>query len=159
MEIKVESHAGIKPLERMEVSSKPRLGSSDRAAMSLKSHSKRVSKKIEQDHYWYDHVSKQMWHERGGKMIFKWMDSHTRVWDHLGQFTYKAGLYPFVVDQKHSALENNYNEIVGWLEKNQDKFGISIISEVPDHRVEIEVSDKLKDDLTYELYRQQIMWD
>ncbi len=112
----------------------------------LKSRSKRMLKKVEQDHYWYDSHTKQMLHGHGGKMVFKYDPQQRRN-------------VPCVEDQKEWVYGNDYDRIDDWVKENQGQFGINIVQKNSRYDITIDVSPSVITALTEELYRQSIIYD
>ena len=79
----------------------------------LKSRTRRVKRPVVQDHYWYDHITKKMFHGVGGRMEF--------VYD-----TKQKRNLPKVVDHEEWCQGNDYADIKDWLYKNQNEFNMTV---------------------------------
>jgi len=108
----------------------------------LRTTNKRFKKKKFQDHYYYDVESKQLLHGHGGKMIF--------VYDPVRKKT-----VPRIIDVEDWVSGNNYEEIVDWINQNN----LTILYQVPNHFVEIDVSIDLWSDLEDELFGKKISFE
>ncbi len=114
--------------------------------VTLKSRSKRVKKKVDQDHYWYDSRTQQMLHGRGGKMVFKYDPRQRRN-------------VPCVEDHEEWVYGNDYDDIDDWIKKNQGQYGIDVVQKNSRYDITIDVSPSVVAALTEELYRQNIVYD
>ncbi len=111
----------------------------------LKSRTRRVKRPVVQDHYWYDHVTKQMFHGVGGKMEFVYNPQYKRI-------------LPRVTDHDEWSHGNDYHDIKEWLEKNKSTFNI-IISHEDGMNVTTNVPAENLSSLLGDLYRSGIMAD
>jgi len=112
----------------------------------LRSKNRRVKQKIERDHQWYDSVSKQMKHYHGGEMTFVYDKKQKRS-------------VPKIVDQESWVSRNDYSMLVEWVKENKDKYDITIVSSANGHFILIDVNDSHVDDITSDLYRENILFD
>ena len=111
----------------------------------LNSQNVKVKRNIEQDHYWYDTASKQMLHEKGGRMEFVYDPSQKRS-------------IPKIVDHEELVYGNNYPEIKKWVNENIDKYGISINYD-NGKNISISIDNKDFNDIREDLYRSHIVSD
>ncbi len=81
--------------------------------VTLKSRNKRVKRRIEQDHYWYDQVNKVMLHGRGGRMEFVYDPQSRRS-------------IPRLVEHEEWVMDNNYEDIQRWIKTYSEKFGVNV---------------------------------
>jgi hypothetical protein len=108
----------------------------------LRSHKRRVKKKVIRDHYWYDPDTQQRLHGRGGQMIF--------VYDRINKKS-----VPRIVDHEEWVYEDSFDDIVEWIDNNN----IQIVESVPRKHVVIDVEARLWNDLEQDLYRHKIISD
>lgn len=108
----------------------------------LKSTKRRVKKKIERDHYWYDPESRQRLHGKGGKMIF--------VYD-----TKNKKSVPRIVDAEDWVYEESYPEIEKWVNDN----GVQVTETTPGRHITINVDAANWSDIEDDLYRNKIIYD
>ena len=113
--------------------------------LTLRSKRKKVLHKVEQDHYWYDSESKQMLHERGGRMDFIYDPAQKKS-------------FPVIVDHEEWIDGNNYDEIKKWIKNNSDKYGFSVESDNGTN-VTISIDEKQIGDIQEDLYRNGITSD
>lgn len=111
----------------------------------LKSRTRRVKRPVEQDHYWYDHVTKRMFHGIGGKMEFVYDPKQKRS-------------LPKVVDHEEWIQGNDYSDIKEWLSKNKGMFGMSISYE-DGRNINTNIPVTSLSDVLGVLYRAGIMSD
>lgn len=114
--------------------------------LTLKSHKRRVKKKISKDHYWYDHVQKKLLHGRGGKIIF--------VYDNQ-----KRKSVPRIVDDEAWTYEDSYDDICSWVNNNKNKFNFTVINVVPRKCINISLNYKDLDSILEDLYVNKIISD
>lgn len=108
----------------------------------LRSTKRRVKKKVERDHYWYDPETKQRLHGKGGRMIF--------VYDRANKKS-----VPRIIDSEEYVYENSYDAILKWIEDND----LEIKEKAPNLHVTVEVKPHHIDDLTEDLYKQRIQFE
>lgn len=111
--------------------------------VTLLAHQQRIKKNVEQDHYWYDAVQKKMLYGRGGQMIFVYDRSQKRT-------------VPRIIDADGSGYENSYPTILLWIDKNKNRFGISVEHEAPNYYVTIQINAHQWDDISHDLYLHRI---
>ena len=112
----------------------------------LKSQTKRTKKKLMQPLQWYDTVEKKMLSWTGGKLNFKYDVIEKRV-------------KPFVEDMEVIGYQNNYDEVLSWVKKNEDNLDIEILETTPGHFVLIDVEPERFMALSRELYNARIMFE
>jgi hypothetical protein len=113
--------------------------------LTLLSHKKKTSQKIDTDHYWYDHINKIMLHGRGGRMEFAYDSTQRR-------------LMPQVVDHVENVWTNDYPLIKEWVSRNQSKYGIDVVNDTGKN-ITISVSASQLDEITRDLYNNRIISD
>lgn len=111
----------------------------------LKSNNQRIKKKIEQDHYWYDSHSKQMYHGRGGKLLLEYSPRYKRS-------------FPKIVDCEDWVYDNNYSIIEEWIE-NESDLGITVVKKAPGHNIVIDIPAYRFEELMEKLYDAKILSD
>ena len=114
--------------------------------ITLKSHKRRVKKKINKDHYWYDVHQKKLLHGKGGKMIFVYDSKSKRN-------------IPRIVDDEAWTHEDSYEDICKWIDGNKNKFNIDIVNIVPGKYINIDISLSDMDAVLEDLYHHKIISD
>jgi hypothetical protein len=108
----------------------------------LRSNKRRVKKKVERDHYWYDSETKQRLHGKGGRMIF--------VYDRVNKKS-----VPRIVDSEEYVYEDSYDDILKWIKDNN----LDIKEKAPKRHVIVEVEPYHINDLTEDLYKHRIQFE
>lgn len=111
----------------------------------LTSKRKKVRKKVEQAHYWYDSRAKKMLTGYGGKMEFVYDPEQKRS-------------VPVVLDHEEWVDGNDYEDIKQWVKTNSDKYGIEIESD-NGRNIVISIGDDQFESIREELYRHNIVSD
>ena len=114
--------------------------------LTLKSHKRRVKKKINKDHYWYDSYSNKLLHGKGGKIIF--------VYDKQ-----KGHSVPRIVDDESWIYEDSYDDICKWVQDNLNKLNFTVINVVPRKCINISLRHENLDAILDDLYRHKIISD
>ena len=113
--------------------------------ITLLSHHRPVKTKIDQDHYWYDHVNKKMFHGKGGKLNLKYDSSKKQV-------------VPEVVDEEAVISQNDYPLLRHWVSKNQSRYNIDIVEDTG-HNIIISCHANSFDDIIHNLRSNSILFD
>lgn len=113
--------------------------------LTLKSHNKRVKENIIKDHYWYDSNTKQILHEKGGKMVF--------VYDRQTKRS-----MPKIVNDEQWVYKNTYSDIIKWINNNKN-YVLHTVQKVPELYVIIDIDAKSLSSIEESLYRHHIQYD
>jgi hypothetical protein len=113
--------------------------------ITLLSRNKPTKTKIDQDHYWYDHVNKKMFHGKGGRLNLKYDSS-------------KKQIVPEVSDEEVSMLQNDYPLLCQWVNKNQSRYNINIV-ENTGRNITISCHANSFDDIIHNLRSNSILFD
>ncbi len=113
--------------------------------VTLKSNKQRIKKKIEQDHYWYDSHSKQMYHGRGGKLLFEYSPKYKKS-------------FPKIVDHEEWVWDSNYPIIEEWIE-NESDLGITVLNKAPGYNIIVDVPAHHFEEMMEKLYDAKILSD
>ena len=104
---------------------------------------RRVRKKVTGDHYWYDADKQQMYHGNGGRMVFEYHRPSGKS-------------YPKIIDHEEWIMLNSYDDIVQWIESNENEFNLTVSRTNPRRSVILDVDARDLDDITEDLYRHRI---
>lgn len=108
--------------------------------LTIKSTSRSVSKKIVQDHYWYDSNTGQMLHGQGGEMRFRYSNGVTT---------------PYLVDIEQSFQSNNFQDIAQWVQEKD----LPVVDYAKNYHITVEVNDSKLEELSYELQQLKMEHD
>lgn len=114
--------------------------------ITLRSHNRRTSRKIERDFQWYDTVNKRMLMGRGGEMRFRYIPAQKRA-------------IPYLVDSEVPSYQNDYDHLTSWIQKNTSRFDIVVVDSARKSFVMIRVPISQFDDVTESLYQSKIAFD
>jgi hypothetical protein len=114
--------------------------------LTLRSRNQRVLRKSERSFQWYDSVNKRMLVGTGGEMIFQYVPSQHRS-------------VPYIVDRESWVSENDFDQLVDWVNRNTREFGIVVVDSARRHFMLIRIAADLFDDVSESLYRSRIMFD
>jgi len=110
----------------------------------LKSSSKPFQRKVDREHYWYDHVEKRMLYGRGGRMEFQYDASRKRT-------------VPVLVDEVETVSGNNFSDILDWVKSKAVDYQIEVLGRSGDKNVQIEISPLFFDAVEADLKRHGIV--
>lgn len=108
----------------------------------IRSHSRRIKKKIEIDLTWYDPKTKQLLKGRGGRIEFRYDPDQKRMW-------------PWVVDEDSYYWEDSWEDIMDIVNKS----GVTVEDTIPNRQMEIEVEDYMWPNLVRQLTDKSILYE
>ncbi len=106
----------------------------------------RVKKEVTKDHYWYDADKRQMYHGKGGRMVFEYHRPSGKS-------------YPKIIDHEEWIMLDSYDDIVKWVENNDNEFNFTISRTNPRRSVILDVDPGDVTAITEDLYRHRIRFD
>lgn len=112
----------------------------------VKSKNRKIKQKVQQDHYWYDPISKQMLHGRGGIMVFQYDPQQKRS-------------VPRIIDHEEMVYKNDFDEIKKWVEKNKARMDFEVTEIAPGYSITLEIEAGDFIDITTDLFRNGISFD
>jgi hypothetical protein len=82
--------------------------------LTLISSGRYSQRKVERDHYWYDHKARKMLYGRGGRMEFRYDAASKKT-------------VPVLVDEFEKVYETNYRDIIDWVTRKQEEYNLELI--------------------------------